>query len=242
MGRASDDDETIRKRSAWIIPLGVFIVTFLLSAMFLLLYLAPSAPSLFEEQIAPTSRTDLITLSVNRHKFRIPANYLEYESERQGGERQAIELFALWPDMAGWSNWEAQTFASNAASSPIIYILIRDEKLNLTEADRLHRVYLGYVADTRGIPGPYGLRQYAFREDSGYHEEDLFVGDTPKGPVVMLCARLGGNVTSPGCLRDLLIRPGVSLSYRFKRSHLEDWSDIANGVDGLLASFESRRK
>lgn len=241
MGRVSDDDETIRKRSAWLIPFGVFVVTFLLSAMFLLLYLAPSAPSLFEEQLSPTSRTDLITLSVNGHKFHIPANYLEFQSERQGGERKAIALFALLPDMSGWSNWEAQTFAGNAASSPVIFLLIRDERLNLTESDRLRRVYLGYVVDPHGEPGPAGLRQYAFREDSGYHNEDLFVGDTAKGPIVMICARFAANVSSPGCLRDMLIAPNVSLSYRFKRSHLEEWREIANGVDRLIDSFERKK-
>ena len=54
MSRITDDDETIRKRSGWLIPLAVFLVTFALSALFLLIYLAPSAPSLFQEQVSPT--------------------------------------------------------------------------------------------------------------------------------------------------------------------------------------------
>ena len=42
MRRTTDDDETIRKRSGWLIPLGVFLVTFILSALFLLsLFFSP---------------------------------------------------------------------------------------------------------------------------------------------------------------------------------------------------------
>lgn len=240
MGRSLDDDETVRKRSAWLLPLGIFLVTFVLSAMILLLYLAPSAPSLFEEQVTPTSRTDIIRLSVHGHRFNIPANYLQYASARQGGERHELDLFALLPRMSGWSNWNADSFTNNAPDSSVIFLTIRAEKLGLTETDRLKRVYLGYVTDQRGSPGPHGLRQFAFRADSGYVDEDLFVGNTPKGPVVLRCVRLSHEVPSPSCLRDMLIAPGVSLSYRFKRTQLDRWSEIADGVDKLIASFEVR--
>ena len=67
MSRTTDDDETIRKRSGWLIPVGVFLVTFMLGAIFLMLYLAPSAPGLFEEQISPTSRSDIIAFKVHGH-------------------------------------------------------------------------------------------------------------------------------------------------------------------------------
>jgi hypothetical protein len=242
MSRTAGDDETIRKRSGWLIPLGVLVVTFLLSAMFLLLYLAPSAPSLFEEQISPTSRTDAIRLRVHGRTFHVPANYLEYESARQGGDRKEVALFALIPEMSGWSNWEAQSFAGNAPDSGVVYLLIRDERLGLTEAERFQRVYLGYVTNPHGVAGPYGLRQYEFREDSGYHNEDLFVGETAKGPMVLRCVRIAADVPSPSCLRDMLIAPGVSLSYRFKRAHLSEWQQIGDGVDRLIASFAKPQK
>lgn len=240
MTRSTDDDETFRKHSGWLIPLGVFVVTFALSAMFLLLYLAPSAPSLFEEQITPTSRGDIIALKVHGHAFYIPANYLEYASARQGGSKREIALFALLPGMTGWSNWSAATFAGNSPDSPVIFMTIRDEKLNLTEAERLKRVYLGYVTDPKGKPGPYGLTQYRFKPGSGYKDDDLYVGDLAGTPIVLLCERPAAQVPSLNCRRDMLIAPGVSLSYRFKRTHLAQWRRIGEGVDRLVASFEKR--
>jgi len=240
MSRSFDDDETVRKRSAWLLPLGVFVITFVLSAMFLLLYLAPSAPSLFEEQVTPTSRTDPIRLTVRGQKFDIPAKYLMYASARQGGERHELELFALVPDMTGWSNWNADSFTNNSPDSPVIYLTIRAESIGFTEAERFKRVYLGYLANPRGAPGPYGLTQFAFRPDSGYRDEDLFVGQTAKGLMVLRCVRVSAEVPSPNCLRDTLISQDISLTYRFKRAHLGEWREIGDGVDKLIASFRKR--
>lgn len=237
MSRSTDDDETVRKRPAWLIPVGVFVVTAVLSAGILLLYLAPSTPILFEEQVVPTARNDIVRLIVHGRAFYVPANYLEFASQRQDGDHREVSLFALLPDMTGWSNWQAQTFSSNAADSPVVFLVIRNENVALSEADRLKRVYLGYVNDENGTPGPYGLRQFTFRNDSGYRDEELYVGETEKGGVVMRCVRLSHEVPSPSCLRDALIAPGVSLSYRFKRSHLSQWREIAAGVDRLIASF-----
>ncbi|HXC55181.1 MAG TPA: hypothetical protein VNU97_07805 [Rhizomicrobium sp.] len=234
----SDTDGTIRKRSGWLIPLGVFLVTAALSALVLLYYLAPTAPNFLEEQVSPTSRGDIVALRVHGLKLWIPANYLQYESARQGGARKDLALFAILPDMAGWSNWEASTFTGNTPDSPVVYMLIREESLNLTEADRLARIYLSYVTDPRGSPGPFGLTQYTFREDSGYRNEDLFVGQMPTGPVVLRCVRFSPDVPSPSCLRDLPIAHSVALSYRFKRNHLVRWREIGDGMSRLIETFK----
>src|SRR5450755_2098395 len=185
----SDTDGSIRKRSGWLIPLGVFLVTLALSALLLLYYLAPSTPNFLDEQVSPTSRTDIVSLRVHDLKLWIPANYLEYESSRQGGTQKDVAIFALLPEMTGWSNWEESTFAGNPADSPVVYMHVRDERLNMTEADRLLRVYQAYFSEPKGQAAPFGLTQCTFKENSGYHNEDLFVGETPSGPAVLRCVR-----------------------------------------------------
>ena len=235
----SDTDGTIRKRSGWVIPLGVFLVTFVLSCLILLYYLAPTAPSFLEEQVSPTQRTELIALRVHGLKLWIPANYLQYESSRRDGARKDVSLFALLPGAAGWSNRRAGAFSGNAADSAVIYMLIRDERLNLTEADRLARIYLAYVTDPKGKPGPFGLTQFTFRDDTGYRNEDLFVGSTPSGPVLLRCVRFSPTVPSPGCMRDTPIAHNVALSYRFKRTHLAQWREIGKVIGALVARFKT---
>lgn len=242
MSRDENLDDTIRQRSGWLIPIGVFAITALLSAMLLLFYLAPTPTSFIEEHPAPTSREDPISLSVGNVNLTIPANFILYKSARQGGPRKDVALVTTFPDFRGYSDWQSQLFAGNPPDSPVIYLLIREEPLNLTEAERLQRIYLDFVTDPAGKPGPFGLTQYTFRDDSGYRGEDLFVGETQSAPVVLRCVRFSQQVPSPSCLRDVLLKHGVALSYRFKRAHLADWHAIANGVDALIQSFRARAK
>jgi hypothetical protein len=240
--RGQSADDTVKQRSGWLIPLAVFVVTAVLSALFLLFYLAPTPTSFIEEHQSPTSRNDPVRLTTGGVSLVIPANYLLYASARQGGERKQIDLFARFPDFRGYSDWESQTFNDNGADSPIVYMLIRDEPYNLSEADRLRRIYLSYVADPRGKTGPFGLTQYAFRDDSGYRHEDLFVGQLQGHIVVMRCVRPGPDVPSPSCIRDVRLASSAALSYRFKRAHLADWREIAQGVETLVHSFVANGK
>jgi hypothetical protein len=237
MSQRDDDRDTVKQRSGWLIPAAVFVVTAALSALFLLYYLAPTPNSFIEEHPVPTSRTDPIALSVEKLKLVIPANYILYSSTRQGGPRKEVALAAKLPDFHGYSDWYASTFTDFSADSQIVYLLVREDALNISEADRLKRIYLSYVVDPAGQPGPFGLTQYSFRDDSGYHGEDLFVGEAAKGLVVLRCVRFGPQVPSPSCLRDMRLGHHVALTYRFKRAHLAQWHEIADGVDTLMGSF-----
>src|ERR1700722_7114527 len=150
MNRSNEFDDTVKQRSGWLIPIAVFVLTAALSALFLLFYLAPTPTSFIEQHPSPTSRNDPVYLSVSGHALTIPANYLLYSSARQGGPRQEIELFATIPDFRGYSDADSQAFAGNGADSPVIYMLIREDRFNIGEAALLQRVYLNYVADPDG--------------------------------------------------------------------------------------------
>jgi len=237
MSRAGDTDDDVKQRSGWLIPIAVFIVTAGLSALFLLYYLVPAPTSFIEEHAAPTSRTDPVALTINGSKFSIPANYIMFARARQGGALKEVQLFTAFPDFSGYSDWHSSSFSGNAADSPVIFILLREEQFKISEAERLQRIYMTYVADPAGKPGPFGLTQYVFRDDSGYHGEDLFVGQQNGKPVVLRCVRFSPQVPSPSCLRDARATGGVTVSYRFKRANLGRWQEITQGVDKLVASF-----
>lgn len=237
MSRTSDTDDNVRQRSGWLIPAAVFIVTAGLSALFLLYYLVPAPTSFIEEHIAPTSRTDPVAVAVNGVKFSIPANYIMFARARQGGSKKEVQLFTIFPDFKGYSSWDSSEFSNNASDSPLIFILLREEPFKIGEAERLQRIYLNYVVDLQGKPGPFGLTQYMFRDDSGYHGEDLFTGQLNGKLVVLRCVRFSQVVPNPSCLRDERLASGVSLSYRFRRANLAHWPEIASGVDRLVTSF-----
>lgn len=237
MSQAGDTGADVKQRSGWLIPVAVFVVTAGLSALFLLYYLVPTPTSFIEEHVAPTSRTDPVSITIGGTKFSIPANYIMFARARQGGALKEAQLFTTFPDFEGYSDWHASSFSGNAADSPVIFLLLREEQFKISEAERLQRIYMTYVADPAGKPGPFGLTQYVFRDDSGYQGEDLFVGQMNGKPVVLRCVRFSPQVPSPSCLRDVRIGSGITLSYRFKRANLGRWQEIAQGVDKLVASF-----
>ena len=234
--------DDVHQHSGWLVPIMVFVVTAGLSALFLLYYLVPAPTSFIEEHPAPTSRAYPISFVVGGLKLVVPADYIVYRSARAGGQRKEIALFTSFPDLRGYSDAEAQTFASNASDSPVIYILVREEPVNLSEQERLERVYMAFVINPQGKPGPFDLTQYTFREDTGYRDEDLFVGHTDGSLVVLRCVRFSQDVPSPSCLRDKPLRKGVALTYRFKRANLGNWREIAHGVDTLVQGFIDRAR
>jgi hypothetical protein len=238
---AGSTGEPIQKRSGWLLPLAVFVVTGALSAVVLYYYLGPRPPGFVRDVPSPTADTTVVALSVNGVSFSIPANHIVYRGAQHGGEQADVALFALLPNFRGFSPADAQRFASNAPDSGAIFLLIRGDRLNLTESERLKRIYLGYVDNQMGVPGPYGLTQYDFRGDSGYRGEDLFVGQTAHGPAVFRCVRFSVDAPSPSCLRETPLTQGVAVSYRFKRAHLSQWREIGAGTDALVQSFLKRK-
>ena len=226
-----------KQRSVWLIPLAVFVVTAALSALVLAYYFAPTPPELVTEHPSPTDESRRVALGVGSLGFRIPGNHILFASDRKGGKRTNVRLVAFLPDLRGYSASDSQALANNSTNSEVIYLSLREERFNISEKDRLDRIYLPQVVSREGAPGPFGLKQYAFKPSTGYRDDDLLVGGSEAGPVALRCTRPSKVAPSPNCLRETLLGPGVTLTYRFKRSRLEEWKDIDKGVRQLIVSF-----
>ena len=226
-----------KQRSGWLIPLAVFFVTACLSALVLAYYFAPAPPGLAQEQPAPTDASRAVGISLGSTRLRIPANYILLASARSGGAMNELALIAMLPDFQGYTLGAAQDLSTNAPDSRIINLMLKADQALLPEQERLERVYMTQVENPKGQVGPYGLRQYLFRADSGYHDQDLFVGAGPAGIMVLLCTKLASDIPSPGCLRDMPLGTGLALSYRFKRAHLSQWRIIDTRIRALMDAF-----
>jgi hypothetical protein len=238
MSRAGDEfSGPIKQRSGWLVPLAVFFVTACLSALVLAYYFAPTPSQLTQELPAPTDATRPVTLTVGTVHFRTPANYIVRASARLGGDLPAVDMIAMLPNFEGYTLGTARDFTGNEPDSGVVYFSLANTHTALPEQERIDRIYMHQVEDASGAPGPYALRQYAFRADSGYRTEDLFVGAGDAGPVVLICNKLTRDTISPNCLRDLPLANGLTLSYRFKRGHLADWKKIDTGLRALIDRF-----
>jgi hypothetical protein len=223
----------IHRHSGWFIPLGFGLTVLLLCGLFLLWYLRPG-----QRESALTGDITPVNLSVHELKLAVPANHIETASARAGGAQSMLTLFALLPDMRGYSRADAQRFTGNAPDSPVIHLVLRGDPNSMDASTRLRRIYLPDAVTTAGRPGPFGLIRYEFRPGSVHSGDDLFTGDTDSGPVLLLCERALPDLPSPNCLATA--NPparNLSLSYRFKRAYLPNWHQIAEDVDRLMKQF-----
>src|SRR5262249_37108692 len=151
-------------------------------------------------------------------------------SARRGGPMTRVALIAILPDLEGYTLAAAQDFTANEADSRVVNVLVKNGPPVLPDQQRLPRIYLQQVETADCKVGPYGLKQYAFRAESGYHDQDLFVGVVDGGPIVLLCTKLSPDVVSPSCMRDFPLDASLSVSYRFRRAHLSQWRMIDAGL------------
>ena len=226
-----------KQLSGWLIPLTVFLVTAALSALFLIYYLAPLPPELIAEQPAPTDSTAPVALSVGGTVFHIPSSYIVFASARRGGPRESLDMAVLLPDLQGYSLELAQEFASNAPDSRVVNVTVREDARTLTEQEKLQRIYMPQVETNTTGPAPVGLTLYNFRADSGYRDEELYVGDTGEGLILLRCTKQSFDVPSPSCLVDMALNSELSITYRFKRTHLERWHEVDSGIRALVGAF-----
>jgi hypothetical protein len=213
------------------------LVVILALCVLVLLYVLRPGASPFRNN-APSADASSVSLSVRGVHFEVPRNYLETRGARRGGDVDVIAIALLLPDMRGYSAADAPVFLSNAADSPLVHLILRGDTNGLKSTDRLSRIYMPYIADPRGAASPFGLTRYTFRTDTGYDRNDLYVGMSPTGPLLLLCERPAQDLPSPNCLAiDRPVAPGVNLSYRFKLAQLSHWREIAGGVDTLVSRF-----
>jgi hypothetical protein len=96
---------------------------------------------------------------------------------------------------------------------------------------RSRTIYPRYLEQSSS-PQQDGLTMRAFRENSPYSNEDLFMANTPN-----LVARCTRDAVTPGmCLSERRV-DGADLTFRFPRSWLEQWRDVAGAMDRLTAQL-----
>src|ERR1019366_3786109 len=105
----------------------------------------------------------------------------------------------------------------------------------LTPEERLRTIYPRYL-EQASTPGQDGLTVRAFRDGSPYSNEDLFLANTPD-----LDARCTRDAATPGmCLSERRVE-GADLTFRFPRSWLAQWRDVANAMDRLTVELHGSK-
>lgn len=234
------NEELVRERPAWIIPALVLTGVLSLSGIFLYYYFGPTPGELLGLNPRASTGSGKVDVIISETRFLIPEAYTRYPSQRSGGRMKAIDMHTLLPDMQPFSVEHAENFTDNSARSDVVYFSLSESAAPLNSSRRLQGIYAKYLESANAEPGPNGSQLFRFRDNSGYANQDLLVGkDTEARILLLICDRIIAQIESPNCSRSLLLGPGLELSYRYKRHHVEDWQRIDKAVVSLVNGFSA---
>jgi hypothetical protein len=179
-----------------------------------------------------------LPVSIGGTLFNVPTMAVRMKIQRHTGPQERVDLSFAFPSLeAPDAPKHVSVDTIEEAVLPIdrIFLSISAHHDTLTPEERLRTIYPRYLEQT-STPGQDGLTVHAFRDGTPYSNEDLFLANTPG-----LDARCTRDAPTPGmCLSERRVE-GADLTFRFPRSWLAQWRDVASAMDRLTAELHGSK-
>jgi hypothetical protein len=186
----------------------------------------------------PSAGPTRLPVSVGATVFNLPAAAIRMKIQRHSGPQERIDLSFAFPSLEaadGQRHVSADT--AEEAIQPIdrIFLSIAAHHDTLAPDTRVRTIYPRYL-EQASTPRDDGLTIRAFRDGTPYSNEDLILASTPN-----LSARCTRDAATPGmCLSERRIE-GADLTFRFPRSWLAQWHDVADAMDRLTLQLHGSK-
>ena len=199
------------------------------------------------------SAPERLPVSIGGTLFNVPAAAIRVKIQRHSGPQERIDLNFSFPSLAvpeAPKHLSAET--ADTAIQPIdrIFLSIAAHHDEQAPELRVRTIYPRYL-DQTPIPNTStsststpsistssqdGLTVRAFRQGTPYGGEDLISAAAPS-----LTARCSRDAATPGmCLSERRIG-GADLTFRFPRSWLARWRDVAEAMDRLALQLHGAK-
>jgi hypothetical protein len=179
-----------------------------------------------------------LPVSVGATLFNVPTAAIRMKIQRHSGPQERIDLGFTFPSLEAPDaprHVSADTVEEKVQPIDRLFVSIAAHHDTLAPETRVRTIYPRYL-EQASQPGPDGLTMRAFRDGSPYGNEDLFLATTPS-----LSARCTRDAATPGmCLSERRI-DGADLTFRFPRSWLAQWRDVADAMDRLTVQLHGPR-
>jgi len=184
------------------------------------------------------SGPDRLPISIGGTLFNVPPAAIRMKIQRHSGPQERIDLDFSFPSLEPPE--PAKHVGADAIEDrmpPIdrIFLSIAAHHDTLAPEMRTHVIYPRYL-EAASMPGPDGLSLRAFRDGTPYGGEDLLAASTPA-----LTARCTRDGATPGmCLSERRV-DGADLTFRFPRSWLARWRDVAAAIERLTRELHGAK-
>jgi hypothetical protein len=188
--------------------------------------------------VLPATGPDRLPVSVGDTLFNVPPSAVRMKIQRHSGPQERVDLSFDFPSLQP-PEAPKHVSAEEARELPQpidrIFVSIAAHHDAMAPEARLRTIYPRYLA-AEAIPVQDGLTMRSFRAGTPYDAEDLFLAEQP-----LLAARCTRDGRTPGmCLAERRI-DGADLTFRFPRSWLSRWRDVADAVERLTAQLHSAK-
>ena len=228
--------------SEWFAPLILGLGTaFVIILIVLLVFIAEpplrdlskSAQPVFDLSAEP------VDLEIGRLKLRVPRNYIRRTEKASNNRIKELVLHALLPNMMSYQEKNWWMFEDKTPASRLVQMRFLHKRGRYDEAQRFLHVYDKQLFLNPLAQAPDGLTHYLFKQSANRPHEDVFTGkDRHNRRLLYLCFRPSALSVAPNCSRTFPFAEDVSLTYRFKRTHIENWREIDNRVHDLIKKFD----
>ena len=175
-----------------------------------------------------------LPVSIGATLFNVPTAAIRMKIQRHSGPQERVDLAFAFPSLEppdAPKHVSADTVEEAVQPIDRIFLSIAAHHDTLAPDTRVRTIYPRYL-EQASTPGEDGLTMRAFRDGTPYSNEDLFFANTAN-----LNARCSRNGATPGmCLSERRI-DGADLTFRFPRSWLAQWRDVANAMDWLMVQL-----
>ena len=177
---------------------------------------------------------DKLPVSVGGTLFNLPVTAIRMKIQRHSGPQERIDLDFLYPSLeppGAPKHVTADTVETAVQSIDRIFLSIAAHHDALAPEQRTATIYPRYL-DQAATQPEEGLTMRMFRADTPYGSEDLYSAASPA-----LAARCTRDAATPGmCLSERRVG-GADLTFRFPRSWLSQWRDVAEAMEKLTAQL-----
>ena len=179
-----------------------------------------------------------LPIIVGKTLFNVPTDSVRMKVQRRSGPQERVDLDFAYPSLAGGEvtkHVTVDTVDDTPQDIEVIFLSIAAHGGALAPEERTRTIYPRYL-DTGMSRTDDGLVVQPFRANSPYANEDLMSAASPQ-----LVARCTRDTGTPGmCLSERRI-DGADLTFRFPRSWLAQWRNVADAMDRIVTQIYKPR-
>ncbi|MFK3779278.1 hypothetical protein [Agrobacterium sp. NPDC089420] len=187
-------------------------------------------------QSGHTTAKDEVNIVIGNDRLKLAKNTLRMPSDRQGGERERVDLYLTWPDLQGYEDANRAIFDDPARATGLIFIQLSQSTMSEDMSGRFGPIY-SRLTEGEPVHLKHDLLLHRLRADSGYGREVILTGPRAGDSdyaVRCLLPQKPEETTGSDCQRDIHVGQDLNLFYRFSANLLPQWRKLDADVKAYV--------